>query len=63
MDQQKVTMLVLIDLSAAFDTIDHSILFNRLEMNFGITGAALEWHRSYLAMRKQCVILNGSVRS
>ncbi len=56
-------MLVLIDLSAAFDTIDHDILFNRLETKFRITGEALEWHRSYLSMRKQCVFLNRSVRS
>ncbi len=56
-------MLVLIDVSAAFDTIDHNILFNRLETKFGITGRALEWHRSYLSTRKQCVFLNGSVRS
>ncbi len=63
MEEQKVTLLVLIDLSAAFDTIDHNILYNQLESKFGITGVALDWHRSYLNARKQCVVLNGNVRS
>ena len=63
MEQQKVTILVLIDLSAAFDTIDHDILSGRLESNFGITGTALNWHKSYLETRKQCVVLENSVRS
>ncbi len=63
MEQQKVTMLVLIDLSAAFDTIDHDILFDCLQTKYGITGTALAWHKSYLRARKQCVILNNTVRS
>ncbi len=63
MEQQKVTILVLIDLSAAFDTIDHNILFSRLESKFGITGTALTWHKSYLEARKQCVLLGDNVRS
>ncbi len=60
MELQKVTLLVLIDLSAAFDTIDHDILLTRLENKFGINGMALQWHRSYLAARKQCINLNGT---
>ncbi len=63
MENQEVTLLVLIDLSAAFDTLDHDILFNRLESNFGITGVALDWHKSYLNTRKQSVIINGKFRS
>ncbi len=63
MESQKVTLLVLIDLSAAFDTIDHDILFQRLESKFGIKGVALEWHKSYLRSRRQCVFLNGDTRS
>ncbi len=42
MEHQRVTILVLIDLSAAFDSIDHDILLNRLESKFGITGVALD---------------------
>ncbi len=61
MEECKVTLLVLIDLSAAFDTVDHEILLNLLESKFGITGTALEWHRSYLSMRKQCINLSGTL--
>ena len=47
MDRQKVTLLVLLDLSAAFDTVDHQVLLKRQESSFGITGTALSWVRSY----------------
>ena len=43
------------DLSAAFDTVDHSILLRRIEISFGIRGAALEWFSSYLTGRSQQV--------
>ena len=56
------SLLVLLDLSAAFDTIDHTILLERLEAVAGIRGAALAWLRSYLHDRTQSVIING-VRS
>ena len=46
---------MLLDLTAAFDTIDHAILLSRLRHRFGVTGAALDWLRSYLANRKQLV--------
>ena len=57
---QRVTLLVLLDLSSAFDTVDHEVLLRRLEITFGIAGAALQWIRSYLACRSQRVLLNGS---
>ena len=60
MEQQKVTLLVLVDLSAAFDTLDHDILLTRLKEKFGITGVALQWHKSYLSGRKQWINLNGT---
>ena len=53
MDSKKGTILVMIDLSSAFDTIDHSILLSRLELRYGITSVVLEWFRSYLYSRVQ----------
>ena len=54
-DQSKPTFLVSLDLSAAFDTIDHSILLNRLSTSFGIQGSALAWLTSYLSDRSQTI--------
>ena len=51
---------LLLDLSAAFDTVDHGILIHRLESRFGIKGKALQWFRSYLENRLQYVCINGS---
>jgi hypothetical protein len=59
MDQGKVTALLLLDLSAAFDTVDHAILIHRLENWFGITGVALNWFKSYLQNRTQSVSIHG----
>ena len=42
------TVLVLLDLSAAFDTVDDGIVINRLENCIGVTGTALDWFKSYL---------------
>ena len=47
--------LLLLDLSAAFDTVDHQILLKRLERSAGITGSALGWFSSYLHGRTQSV--------
>ena len=60
-DQRKVTILVLLDLSAAFDTVDHNILLQRLHTRFGISGTALDWFKDYLANRRQRVSVNGSL--
>ena len=56
-DNGNVSMLTLLDLSAAFDTIDHNILFHRLSFYFGIDGKVLGWIKSYLHDRKQKVKL------
>ena len=52
-------MLVLLDLSAAFDTVDHGILLERLRVTFGVDNSALAWFRSYLAGRRQHVHCGG----
>ena len=53
MDAGKVTALTLLDLSAAFDTIDHTILLRRLDDWFGATGKALHWFQTCLTGRCQ----------
>ena len=55
-----LSVLVLLDLSAAFDTVDHGILLRRLEEVVGIRNSALDWFRSYLSDRFQFVHVNGS---
>lgn len=59
MDQKKCVFLVLLDLSAAFDTVDHKILCRRLSDRFGIKDKALEWVTSYLSGRSQFVVVSG----
>jgi len=56
-----VTLLSLLDLGAAFDTVDHSILVERLRRSNGIVGRALDWLKSCLTGRSQFVRFNGEV--
>jgi len=51
----------LLDTSAAFFCVDHSILLQRLERNLGITGLALQWATSYITGRTQQVLNNGKL--
>jgi len=62
-----LSALVLLDLSAAFDTVDHPILLRRLETSFGLKGKvpqyALQWLRTYLVGRRQYVRRGSSTSS
>ena len=52
-------MLGFLDLSAAFDCVDHALLFNLLQQGFGIDGTALRWLTSFLSDRTQVIAYNG----
>ena len=56
-EEQHITMMVILDLSAAFDMVDHNILLKILENQFGVTDTALKWFDSYLRLRsfKVCI--------
>ena len=58
---KKAVVLVLLDLSAAFDTIYHAVLFSRLENMFGLSGCVLQWFRSYLPRRSQSVLIHEAI--
>ena len=58
-DQNTATVVMLLDLSAAFDTVDHSKLLQILENEIGIEGTALKWFRSFVSGRCQKVQISG----
>lgn len=63
MDKQQVTLLVMLNLSGAFDTTDHTIMLENLSNEYGVKDKALSWFRSYLADRTQQALYNGEMSS
>ena len=61
LDDNNAVFLVMLDLSAAFDTIDHDILMQRLEHGFGIKGTALNWFHSYITGRHFRISVGGNM--
>jgi len=57
------TRTALLDLSLAFDTVDHDILLTRLSQSFGLCGNVLSWMRSYLSGRTYTVRVGGTESS
>jgi len=60
-NKDKVVVLLLLDLSAAFDTIDHDLLIWKLLTQYGIDGNALDWFTNYLSNRKFTVKINDKI--
>ena len=58
-ERNQSTIGILLDLTKAFDTIDHNILLYKLE-HYGFRGIVLEWFKNYLSNRKQFVYYNSS---
>ena len=58
MDKRDIPILIPLDLSRAFDTVDHSVLLNVLQVDFGLKGSALGWATSYLKDRRLKVKIN-----
>ena len=63
LDRKNCVFLVLLDLSAAIDTVDHATLLSQLESTAGITSSARQWISSYIHNRTQSVCVNGTLSS
>ena len=59
MDRGDINGLLMLDLIKAFDLINHNFLLKKLEI-YGLTESTLGWFKSYLSMRKQAVVVNGT---
>ena len=62
-DNQRITCLILLDLSAAFNTVSHPLLLNRLKHHFGIQGTVLRWFKSYMTDCSQKIVLDDTTNN
>ena len=60
-ENNSATIMLMLDLSAAFDTVDIDKLLSILKREIGVRGKALQWFSNYLKGRKQTVIINGTI--
>ena len=60
LEDHQLSAVIMLDLSAAFDVVDHDILLDKLNL-YGVNSASLDWFRSYLSDRSQCVFVEGSL--
>ena len=60
MENEQITGVLIMDLLAAFDTVNHNLLLNVLHRKFGIINAALKCYNNFLKLRKFRVCINGS---
>ena len=60
MEKQEVTAMTVLDLSVAFNTVDHDLLLAVLNRRFGVKGTALKWYEQYLKLRKFKVAINNT---
>ena len=61
MENQEITACLLLDLSAAFDTVDHDLFISIMKERFNIQGKALQWFETYLRPRSFCVHVDGKI--
>ena len=61
MERKNVTVLIALDLSMAFDTVDHSVLLTILQSNFGMNGTALDWFKNYLAPKNMKIKIGNNI--
>ena len=63
MERKEVTAVIVLDMCAAFATVDHDLLLNILHKKYGIIDTALQWYQSYLRPQGMKVCINDAYLS